>query len=395
MEKKTKGAYTLNTLYNKNSVFGRLKLYFSQYFVGMTKPTANNLLNLILAIIVLETAVSVRFLYKHFISKVSDKSLNVFYHLCSYARLDIDSFAKVTVSIALKIIPDTLKSYPVFLCVDDTIISKFGKNFENVAVVYDHASKKVNKYLNGHNFVSIMLCFPVFENRQVYYKAIPIQYKMWHKDTNKLELASNMIRTIMPCLDEKIVITLCDSWYAKKNFLCIIDEYENLDVICNARIDTAMFNLPEIKKGRGRKPQKGSQIQIDDLNYSENKIGNYYVATKKVITRIFSNNRVVTAYLTKPELDSNSRRLFLSTINPEDIHMAFAWHTEDEAPINSVNDKTMKYVPLMLYQYRWNIEVSYYESKTFWSLGNYMVRSKNGIENLLNIINITKFVKYR
>lgn len=42
----------------------------------------------------------------------------------------------------------------------------------------------------------------------------------------------------------------------------------------------------------------------------------------------------------------------------------------------------------MLYAFRWNIEVSYYEQKNFWSLCSYMVRSRKGIEMLVNLINI-------
>ena len=49
----------------------------------------------------------------------------------------------------------------------------------------------------------------------------------------------------------------------------------------------------------------------------------------------------------------------------------------------------MPYIPLFLYMFRWNIEVSYYEQKTFWSLCKYMVRSHKGIEMLVNLINIT------
>ena len=49
----------------------------------------------------------------------------------------------------------------------------------------------------------------------------------------------------------------------------------------------------------------------------------------------------------------------------------------------------MKYIPLFCYNFRWNIEISYYEQKTFWSLGSYMVRSKKGIELLVNLINIS------
>ncbi len=48
----------------------------------------------------------------------------------------------------------------------------------------------------------------------------------------------------------------------------------------------------------------------------------------------------------------------------------------------------MDYIPLFLYAFRWNIEVSYYEQKTFWSLCSYMVRSRKGIELLVNLINI-------
>lgn len=49
----------------------------------------------------------------------------------------------------------------------------------------------------------------------------------------------------------------------------------------------------------------------------------------------------------------------------------------------------MKYVPLFCYGFRLNIEISYYEQKTFWSLCSYMVRSRKGIEMLVNLINIT------
>ena len=45
-------------------------------------------------------------------------------------------------------------------------------------------------------------------------------------------------------------------------------------------------------------------------------------------------------------------------------------------------------IPLFFYGFRWNIETSYYEQKTFWSLCSYMVRSRSGIERMVNLINI-------
>lgn len=39
--------------------------------------------------------------------------------------------------------------------------------------------------------------------------------------------------------------------------------------------------------------------------------------------------------------------------------------------------------------FRWKIEISHYEQKTFWSFCDYMVRSRKGIEMLVNLINIS------
>ena len=67
--------------------------------------------------------------------------------------------------------------------------------------------------------------------------------------------------------------------------------------------------------------------------------------------------------------------------------MFCAW--QEKAPLNQTGSNRMKYIPLFLYSFRWNIEVSYYEQKTFWSLCSYMVRNRNGIEMLVNLINIS------
>ncbi len=58
----------------------------------------------------------------------------------------------------------------------------------------------------------------------------------------------------------------------------------------------------------------------------------------------------------------------------------------------------MEYLPLFLYKIRWNIEVSYYEQKKFWSFCRYMVRHLHGIEMFVNVINLaystTKLLPY-
>ena len=88
----------------------------------------------------MESAHSIRFLYRHFLSGITEKSLNAFYYVCSYAKADYSRFMNVTAAMALKLIPERLKSQPVFLCIDDTMVAKFGKKFEDVSKLFDHAA---------------------------------------------------------------------------------------------------------------------------------------------------------------------------------------------------------------------------------------------------------------
>ena len=80
------------------------------------------------------------------------------------------------------------------------------------------------------------------------------------------------------------------------------------------------------------------------------------------------------------------KRLFFSTVFPEQLQIFCAW--QEKAPLNRTDSAWMKYIPLFFYGFRWNIETSYYEQKTFWSLCSYMVRSRSGIERMVNLINI-------
>ena len=244
------------------------------YFQTFPVPTADTLFLLVLSILALESAHSIRFLYKHFLSGITKKSLNVFYYACSYTHADYSRFMNVTAKTAMKLIPDSLKASPVFLCVDDTMVPKFGTRFENVSKLFDHAAHNGSNYLNGHCFVSIMLCVPVRNNGKNSYLSIPLGYRMWQKKESKLELTASMIRQVMPEFHGKEhVIILCDSWYTKQNLVSIVDEYPNLDLIGNARIDSVMYELAPARTGRRGRPVKhGRRLSVEnDFTFSNEK----------------------------------------------------------------------------------------------------------------------------
>ncbi len=92
---------------------------------------------------------------------------------------------------------------------------------------------------------------------------------------------------------------------------------------------------------------------------------------------------MVYAIVTLPKSGNGSRRLFFCTRDPEGIILDYG-SCEDET-IRGYGEEGKKFLPIACYSPRWNIEVSYYESKTFWSLEEYRVRSRSGIERLINL----------
>jgi len=294
----------------------------------------------------------------------------------------------ITAPLALGLIPGRLKLQPVYLCIDDIMAEKFGKKFEHVSELFDHAAHNGSNYLNGHCFVSLMLCVPIWKKHRIPYLSVPLGYRMWRKKESKLDLAAAMVRQVMPALQNQgNVLLLFDSWYAKRNPVCIKEGYENLDIICNAGRGSVIYDLAPRPTGKRDRPAKhGRQLSVEeDFRMSSEKIGGYFIGVRCVLANLCADRQVM-AYVTSSEKEGGGRRLFFSTVHPEKLHIFCAWY-EDEV-LHRTGSGWMQYIPLFLYRFRWNIEISYYEQKTFWSLCSYMVRSQRGIETLVNLINI-------
>ena len=119
---------------------------------------------------------------------------------------------------------------------------------------------------------------------------------MWQKKESKLELAASMIRQVMPEFHSKDhIIILCDSWYTKQNLVSIVDEYPNLDLIGNARIDSVMYDPAPAQTGRRGRPAKhGKRLSVEtDFTFSNEKIGDYYTGVRRVLAKIFGNREVL------------------------------------------------------------------------------------------------------
>ena len=224
---KGKWPCTTKTLYNEKTLTGRLHKYFLIYFETFSAPTADTLFLLVLSILTLESVHSIRFLYQHFLSGITTKSLNTFYHACSYAKVDYSHFMNITAKVALRMIPDSLATQPIFLCVDDTMVAKAGTRFENVSKLFDHAAHNGSNYLNGHCFVSIMLCIPVWKNDRMKYIPLFLYSFRWNIETSYYEqktfwsLCRYMVRS---CKGIEMLVNLINICYCAMKILPYQDE---------------------------------------------------------------------------------------------------------------------------------------------------------------------------
>ena len=149
---------------------------------------------------------------------------------------------------------------------------------------------------------------------------------MWQKKESKPEPAATMIRQVMPEFRSRNhVIILCDSWYTKQNLVSIVDEYPNLDLIGNARIDSVMYDPALAHTGRRGRPAKhGKRLLVEtDFTFFNEKTGDYYTGVRRVLTKI-SGSREVLAYVTATEKEYGTKRLFFSTVFPSGSVVPFS-----------------------------------------------------------------------
>lgn len=124
------------------------------------------------------------------------------------------------------------------------MVEKSGKHFELCSKLYDHAAHNGSNYLNGHSMVSLLLSFPVYQNGKILYFSVPVGYRPWDKEKSKLALAAELAAQAMKIIGlKRQVILLCDSWYPKAEVAALVEQFENLEMVCNARVDTALYGL--------------------------------------------------------------------------------------------------------------------------------------------------------
>lgn len=151
----------------------------------------------------------------------------------------------MAVSKTPRAVPEQLKGLPLFLSIDDTMVEKESEKFELHSRLFDHTAHNGSNYLDGHCMVA-SCC----RSLSCLTDPSAICLSRWAtsfgtKKQTKLEIAAGMVRRAMGRIGpDRQVFLLCDSWYPKRCVASLVDEFPNLDVICNARIDIVIYDLP-------------------------------------------------------------------------------------------------------------------------------------------------------
>ena len=375
----------MKALYTQTSIISKLKKAFFEIFSAEGKHTKEHLFDLLLSVLCLNGFQSISYNFEHFIDDISDNKLKSYYFTLNESRIDLSQWMKNMVRTALSLILEKLLNHLIILSIDDTMVEKYGEHFENRAKLFDHAGHNGSNYLNGHCFVSIMMSIPVFDNGVIRYLSFPVGYRMWAKEKTKLAMADDMVKEVMEIIgSERNVCLCCDSWYPKAKITELPQQYDNLALICNVRYDTALYDLPPAKTGKKGRPRvRGKQLSFEDFTFSTVDGTDYSVGSRQVITNLFGK-KPVHAIVTKTK--NGTQRLFICTKSPDELNFDFTACELGKASLFAKAD--VQFLPLTVYSMRWSIEVAYYEQKKFWSLGNYMLRSKIGIERLTNLLTL-------
>ena len=97
-------------------------------------------------------------------------------------------------------------------------------------------------------------------------------------------MAREMVLLARKIVDEhRQLMLLCDSWYPKGK-VAGLARIQHLDIICNARSDSAMFEMPvpKEKPGPRRPPKYGKQIKVDDFELVPVPQTDYHVGVRTV-----------------------------------------------------------------------------------------------------------------
>jgi hypothetical protein len=230
-----------------------------------------------------------------------------------------------------------------YLIFDDTFIYRASRKAPGSGIFRQHGSKPNRpQYARGQCWVSMALSI----GSGVKYGAIPLLSRLMRPGgtRTKLDAAALLLSVVAPVFTGKRVCTLVDSWYMKRPYPeCVT--HHGFHAIGQVRRDTALYDLPKPRSGRGRPRKYGDRYtaervaQLPEFRRRLYLYGKYqWVRYRSAICRArFLKGQLVRAVWMQFEAEDgtlSTSRLLLSTdpaLCAEEIISAYArrWSVED------------------------------------------------------------------
>ena len=128
-------------------------------------------------------------------------------------------------------------------------------------------------------------------------------------------------------------------------------------------VQRVIYDLPPARTGtRGRPKVHGDKLTLEKFELFEVQNSDYSVGYRRVLTRLFGKKPAL-AIVTKPT-SGQTKRLFLCSNATGNFHFDLEFLPQPSRSFALTNAMRM---PISVYSIRWNIEVTFYQQKTFWT----------------------------
>ncbi|WP_018312613.1 transposase [Cupriavidus sp. UYPR2.512] len=186
----------------------------------------------------------------------SKKHWTTYYKLLERGSLRTVRLARALLRLVIAVLPCDMLT----LVLDDTLVMRCSEKAPGVAWRREH-SGKTNRPRNVWAQCIVTLAVSVSGSSGIG-MALPIVSRLVPQrgNTNKLKIALALVRAISGVTDKPIRV-LFDSWFMRARLVLPLLR-RNMHVIGQARIDTALFQLPVMPKrpGRGRPRTYGERL---------------------------------------------------------------------------------------------------------------------------------------
>jgi len=274
----------------------------------------------------------------------------------------------------LALVQSVLPQQTLNLVVDDTLVLRHSPSAPGSAVRHDHANKANRPdFVQAQCWVTLGVSVLGHGNAK---PVLPILSRLVPErgNRNKLTIALALLRVLAPTLTVPTRV-LCDSWFMRARLVLPLLS-RGFQVIAQARIDTALFLLPDTtdKPRRGRPRKYGQRLTAEAIlalpvhEWSltlHGKVQKLRIRSALTLARFLKGRPVLAiwcAFYDDQKQAWAKPRLLLAT--------------ETELSAQAIVE---------LYARRWGIEPLFHNLKRWWGISNLWQQSRTALETWMQI----------